>query len=138
MPPCITLSIIRQGSRVKWRNPGKGVAPSLHLGVVAIEKGTFGSPSTMVANFTYKCKQVYSPPRIYRDYFEKPCSKGFYLTPFQRFIHLHICIHIYIYIYIYIYIKEKQKKNSSKVYTYTQTRTATLSHKYTEYILVKR
>ena len=24
-----------------------------HLGVVAIEKGAFGSPSTMVANFTY-------------------------------------------------------------------------------------
>ena len=23
MPPCLTLSIIRYGSRVKWRNPGK-------------------------------------------------------------------------------------------------------------------
>ena len=28
-------------------------APPLHLGVVAIEKGTFWSPSTMVANFTF-------------------------------------------------------------------------------------
>ena len=28
MPPCLTLSIIRYGSRVKWRNPGKGVALS--------------------------------------------------------------------------------------------------------------
>ena len=28
MPPCSTLSIIRYGSRVKWSNPGKGVAPS--------------------------------------------------------------------------------------------------------------
>ena len=28
MRPCLTLSIIRYGSRVKWRNPGKGVAPS--------------------------------------------------------------------------------------------------------------
>ena len=28
MPPCLTLSIIRYGSRVKWSNPGKGVAPS--------------------------------------------------------------------------------------------------------------
>ena len=27
-PPCLTLSIIRYGSRVKWNNPGKGVAPS--------------------------------------------------------------------------------------------------------------
>ena len=29
MPPCLTLSIIRYRSRVKWSNPGKGVAPSL-------------------------------------------------------------------------------------------------------------
>ena len=28
MPPCLTLSIIRYGSKVKWSNPGKGVAPS--------------------------------------------------------------------------------------------------------------
>ena len=28
MLPCLTLSIIRYGSRVKWNNPGKGVAPS--------------------------------------------------------------------------------------------------------------
>ena len=31
----------------------------LHLGVVAIEKGAFGSPSTMVTNFTYSvCLQT--------------------------------------------------------------------------------
>ena len=28
MLPCLTLSIIRCGSRVKWCSPGKGVAPS--------------------------------------------------------------------------------------------------------------
>ena len=28
MPPCLTLSIIRYVSRVKWSNPGKIVAPS--------------------------------------------------------------------------------------------------------------
>ena len=28
MIPCLALSIIRYGSRVKWSNPGKGVAPS--------------------------------------------------------------------------------------------------------------
>ena len=27
MPPCLTLSIIRNGSRVKWSNRGKEVAP---------------------------------------------------------------------------------------------------------------
>ena len=40
--PCLTLIIIRYVSRVKWSNLGQGVAPSLHLGVVAIEKGAFG------------------------------------------------------------------------------------------------
>ena len=28
IPPCLTFSIIRYGSRVKWSNPGNGVAPS--------------------------------------------------------------------------------------------------------------
>ena len=31
---------------MEWRRP-------LHLGVVAIKKGTFGSPSTKVDNLTY-------------------------------------------------------------------------------------
>ena len=37
---------------VKWISPGKGVAPSLPLGVVAIEKGAFWSLLTMVVNFS--------------------------------------------------------------------------------------
>ena len=53
MPPCLTLSIIRYGSRVKWSNPGKELRPPIHHDVVAIEKGAFGSPLTMVANFTF-------------------------------------------------------------------------------------
>ena len=28
MPPCLTLGFISYGSRVRWSNPGKGVAPS--------------------------------------------------------------------------------------------------------------
>ena len=28
IPPCLTLSIIRHVSRVKYNNPGKGVVPS--------------------------------------------------------------------------------------------------------------
>ena len=28
IPPCLTLSIIRYVSRLKWSNPGKGVMPS--------------------------------------------------------------------------------------------------------------
>ena len=48
VPLCLTLSIIRYGSRVKWSNPGL-----LHLGVVAIKKGAFGLPLTTVINFTF-------------------------------------------------------------------------------------
>ena len=43
MPPGLTLSIIRYGSRVKWSNPRCS----------RYRKRTLGSPSTMVANFTY-------------------------------------------------------------------------------------
>ena len=45
MLPCLTLSIIRDVSRVKWNNPGNGVAPFV--------VGAFGSPSTKVANFYF-------------------------------------------------------------------------------------
>ena len=37
---------------MEWR-------PPLHLGVVAIKKGIFGSPSTKVANFTYFYLETY-------------------------------------------------------------------------------
>ena len=43
--------IIMYRSRVKWNNPWNGVAPPLHLDVIAIEKGALGSPSAKVTNF---------------------------------------------------------------------------------------
>ena len=51
-PPCLTFSIIRYGSSVKWSNPGKGIVPSLHLVVVANEKEALGLPSTKITDFT--------------------------------------------------------------------------------------
>ena len=42
-PPCLTLSIIRYGSRVKWRNPGKGVA---------------SSPTSWCSSYRKRCLQV--------------------------------------------------------------------------------
>ena len=54
MPSCLTLSIIRYGSKgesgVTQVKEGHSF---LHLCVVAIEKGPFGLPSTKVANFIY-------------------------------------------------------------------------------------
>ena len=52
MPTCLTLSIIRWRSRVKWSNPGNGVTPSPTPRCSSYWKA-FGSPSTNVANFTY-------------------------------------------------------------------------------------
>ena len=59
IPPCWTLSILWYGSRVKWINPEKGVAHPLHLGVLAIEKGAFGSTSTTIAYFSYLYIYIY-------------------------------------------------------------------------------
>ena len=67
MPPCLTLSIIRWGFRIKRGNPGNGVAPSPHLGVVTIEKGTFGSPSTKVADFTFLLTYIVEMFRAYNN-----------------------------------------------------------------------
>ena len=61
IPPCLTLSILMYVSRLKWSNPGKEVAPyRVHITVVAIIKGAFGSPLTKVANFTYLFHSQYS------------------------------------------------------------------------------
>ena len=53
IPPYLTLSII---SYVL----GKEYRPPLHFGIVAIEKRNFGSPSTMIANFTYIHRQTHT------------------------------------------------------------------------------
>ena len=40
IPPCLTFSIIRYVSRIKWSNPGKGVAPSLTSWCSSLWKGS--------------------------------------------------------------------------------------------------
>ena len=51
IPPYLTLSIIRYGSKVKWSNPGNEVAPSPTRQCCSYQNRAFGSPSTMVATF---------------------------------------------------------------------------------------
>ena len=41
IPPCLTFNIIRYVSRVKWSNPGKGVAPSPSPRCSSYLKGSF-------------------------------------------------------------------------------------------------
>ena len=54
MPPCLTLSIIRYGSRVSGAIQGKELHLTPYLSVVAIEKGAFGSPSITVSQLNKK------------------------------------------------------------------------------------
>ena len=74
---------------------------ALHLGVVAIEKGAFGSPSTMVANFTYLLETIELCANSLKN------NVTYKLFPYKSYTHTHTHTHnknIYIYIYIYIYI----------------------------------
>ena len=50
MPPCLTLSIIRKRSRVKWSNPRNGIAPSPTPRCSSYWKGSLRITLT---NFTY-------------------------------------------------------------------------------------
>ena len=50
IPACLTLSNIRYVSRVKWSNPGKGVAPSPTSRCCNYWKGNLRSPSTTFAD----------------------------------------------------------------------------------------
>ena len=50
MPPCLTVSIIRYGSRVKWSNPRKGVVPSPTPWCSSYQKGS------LWVNLNYDCQ----------------------------------------------------------------------------------
>ena len=75
IPPCLTLSNIRYVSRVKWSNPGKGVAPSPTPWCSSYWKWS------LLAALDYGCQQ-----QLY------------------IYIYIYTLIFEYIYIYIYIYI----------------------------------
>ena len=84
MLSCLTLSIIRYVSRVKWSNPGNGVAPSPTPRRSSYRKGS---------------------PRVNLDY-----GRQLYLCIYiyiYIYIWVSVCTYsnIYIYIYIYIYIR---------------------------------
>ena len=76
----------------KWTNPGKGIDPSPHLGVVAIEKGTFGLQLTTVGQHTLsdglylssKFHVFQSLNQYFRDYY--------YWYHFERFSHQQLLI----------------------------------------------
>ena len=94
MPPYLTLNIIKCGSRVKWSNPRKGVAPS---------------PTPRCRSYRKESPQLtlYNGGQLYLLYIYK---QGLVLNNQQGLYNqltnqptYRIYIYIYIYIYCYIY-----------------------------------
>ena len=81
MPPCLTVSIIRYGSRIKWRNPGNGVAPSPTPRCNSYWKGS------LQVSVDYD-RQLYIYIYIYIYIYEK----HFYTVEFIS-IYIYICIY---------------------------------------------
>ena len=129
MPPCLTLSIIRYGSRVKWRNPGKGVAPSPTPWCSSYWKGslrvTFNYGRQLYLHiyiYTYRERgRVETERKILINIDGYRCVYAYIMKTRTRTTHIHvytsiklgawqvsvfrICDHqtkLYIYIYIYI------------------------------------
>ena len=70
MPPCLTLSIIRYGSRVKRSNLGKGVAPSPTPRCSSYRKGSLrGHPQlwspTLLTYIGYSGRPGFNPKSSY-------------------------------------------------------------------------
>ena len=59
MPPCLTLSIIRSASRVKWSNPGNGVAPSPTPQCSSYWKGSLRLQSTILLTYNHETYGMY-------------------------------------------------------------------------------
>ena len=53
VPSFLIFGTMKYVSRVKWNNPGKGVAPSPLPRCISFWKGDSGSPATTVTNFTF-------------------------------------------------------------------------------------
>ena len=61
MPPCLTHSIIKARIKAKVKQSREwSTTFSLQIGVVAIKKVAFRSPSTKVTNFTYIYIYIYN------------------------------------------------------------------------------
>ena len=65
MPPCLTLSIIRCGSRVKWSKPGKRLAPSLTPWCKSYRKGSLRVTLDNSRQLTFEWSLLYNYGMIF-------------------------------------------------------------------------
>ena len=101
MPPCLTLNIIRHGSRVKWSNPWKGVASSSTLWCNSYRKESlpvtldYGRQLYLLYYLLYNSSNRYwALSKLYRIWSATN-------TPSEIVTTIH-CYDIYIYIYTYV------------------------------------
>ena len=127
MPFCLTLSIIRYRSRVKWSNPGKGVAPSPTPWCSKLSKREpsghprLRSPTLLlliyIFIYIYMCVCVWERERdrererasIYIYIYVCVCVRERVHTYIYIYMCVCVCEFIYIYIYIYIYIAKHRE-----------------------------
>ena len=100
MPPCLTLSIIRYRSRVKWRKPGKGVAPSPTPRCSSYRKGRFRVTLDFSCQLYFTTLMNFISP-VYLEFNPDQNLSIFKAVPFHFPL---VCVFFYRYIYIYIYI----------------------------------
>ena len=86
MLPCLALSIIRWGSRVKWGNSGNGIVPSPTSRCCSYRMGAFGSPSTKVANLLFIVLKLPCDPH-------NDVSSPAYFTLAMVYIHTMLVLH---------------------------------------------
>ena len=91
IPPCLTLSIITYGSRVKWSNTRKEVALSPTPWCSSCWKGVHGSPSTTVIKLLLIINVQYTQfPKL--ETWNKPRKVNMVLNQFSQ-IHWDCRIH---------------------------------------------
>ena len=104
IPPCLTLSITRYVSRVKWRYPGKGVEPSPTPRCSSNWKGSLRVPLDYSRQQLISYNQIFIIHiymYIYRER-ERERERRFYVSfCLCRRIGKYPPIYIYIYIYCY-------------------------------------
>ena len=98
MPPCLTLSIIKYVSRVKWCNPGKGVALSPTPWCSSYWKGSF----RVTLDYGRQLYFTYNN-EVLSGIMKKKCKKKPKL--FIILLLLSVCLHVMLtHIYIFLYL----------------------------------
>ena len=113
---CLTLSNIRYVSRIKWSNPGKGVAPSPKPRCSNYWKGSVLGALDYGHQlyYIYICVCVCVPVCVRVYVFTSVCVCVFLCIDLSMIlicIYIYICTHTHIYIYIYIYTERERERD---------------------------